>query len=484
MHYVPDNPRSVLSERARQAFDNAQNELEAARQQSTPGSTSKKTDKRIRDAEKNLQRAKQALAADLRIVEEPNTEELDRARAIAPATRSRQGRYFPSVTPDDAVVHFVWDSSPSSEHREALSALSRRVVRIGHSSSLVRCSLHDIAPDANWFPDDRDGDVVLRVVGPGQLASLEEEFARHLESEPRILPCRFQLYRRGQRVTVPPEHESMFDDDWIIFRRIAGPRLSTRSSAQIALAVRGALMSYADQPPAGILSGHADNGGPSQIPHVAFVPLPFVGHEHADGSVLGVALVMPRDTQANDRQVVFRAVARWEAAHRTEDEESPAVPLNLGTAGRLTLERLAWGVPQQVSLRPGAWSRPSRHWLSVTPVALDRNPGDLYASDPSKSAAAYQEAAGVVAAACAHVGLPRPRVEILPSATLSGTIKAKHFPPFPPDPKKTRRVKVHAFLHFEEPVCGPILLGAGRYVGLGLFRPMPEQEVSHGGAQP
>ena len=35
-----------------------------------------------------------------------------------------------------------------------------------------------------------------------------------------------------------------------------------------------------------------------------------------------------------------------------------------------------------------------------------------------------------------------------------------------------QRVLVHATLAFGAPVRGPILLSAGRYFGLGLFRPL------------
>lgn len=481
VHYVPDNPGSVFSADARRAIEDANEALEAARKETVTntGAVKKTAARRIAAAEKDLKKATQKLEADLGLVENPNAEELGRARAIAPPTRTRQGRFFPSVTVESPVVHLLWETQPPAEHREALATLSRRIVRLGHSTSFVRCSLHDEAPEPNWFPDDRNGDTVLRVVGPGQLASLDAEFARHQEFEPRILPCRFQLYRRGQRLSEHATHESVFGEDWVIFRRISGPRLAATSASQVALALRGALMSHSEQPPPRALSGHAEGGGPAQGPHVAFVPLPFVGHQHADGTILGVAMVFPRDTPEADRQTVFRAVAHWEAEHRRDGEESPAVPLKLGSAGRLDLERIAWGAPQQATLRPAVWCRASRDWLSVTPMALDRNPGELYSGDSAKASTAYREATETISAACANVGLPRPaRVEVLPSATLAGTVKARRFPPFPANPKKTRRVQVHAFLHFDDPVRGPIILGAGRYAGLGLFRPVDEREAS------
>lgn len=480
VHYVPDNPGSVFNAEARRELDEAIVVLDAARQEAAVN-TSKTGSKRVASAEKTVRRARQRVDADLRVVESPKAEELGRARAISPSTRTRQGRFFPSVTLEKPVVHLLWQTQVPPEHRKALADLARRIVRIGHSSSFVRCSVHDDGPEPNWIPDDLNGDTLLRVVGPGQLASLETEFARHRETEPRILPCRFKLYRQGEDIGAPALHHSVFGEEWLIFRRIAGPRLPATTTSQVASALRGALMSHCVQPPPLSLSGHAENGGPAQGAHVAFVPLPFVGHRHADGSILGIAAIFPRSIPESEREAVYRAVAAWEAEHRSEDEEAPPVPLNLGHAGRLELERIAWGAPQQATLHPATWCRASCSWLSVTPVALDRNPGNLYSHDPAKAAAAFREASETVATACTNIGLPRPEyVEVLPSGTLSGTIKARRFPPFPFDPKKTQRVQVHAFLRFGEPVRGPVLLGAGRYAGLGLFRPADEKEAPHG----
>ena len=63
------------------------------------------------------------------------------------------------------------------------------------------------------------------------------------------------------------------------------------------------------------------------------------------------------------------------------------------------------------------------------------------------------------------------RVEILPAAPWAVAAKAKHYPHFPEVPGRTRRVLTHVRLEFAERVRGPILLGAGRYLGLGLLRP-------------
>ena len=57
---------------------------------------------------------------------------------LLPEYRNRQPRTFPSVTPDDPRVTYVWtDATTTDEERRLLDGLLGRVVRLGHSSSLI-----------------------------------------------------------------------------------------------------------------------------------------------------------------------------------------------------------------------------------------------------------------------------------------------------------------------------------------------------------
>ncbi|MBI5517984.1 MAG: type I-U CRISPR-associated protein Cas5/Cas6 [Deltaproteobacteria bacterium] len=405
----------------------------------------------------------------------PSRTEMDRAVAILPSERGRQPRHFPSVTPDDPVVHFRWDADTPPEVRQALAALASRVVNIGHSSSIVRCQIVDETPEPNWLPDPLGG-AFLRVPATGQLGELERSFKQHQGAWPRVLPCDFVRYQnQSPGDSVMPVHESVFSDELIVLRRVGGPRLPSTRAVDIASAVRGALLKHATESRAEVLSGHATDSAPSTRAHLAVVPLPWVAHPHADGSVLGVALVLPRSASDDERSVILRALAAWETAHRQDDEDPVVVPVQLGAVGVIELERVAWGIPSQTSLRATNWCGPSRRWMTVTPIALDRNPGELHAADPRKAKAAWRAAAETVARACSDVGLDLPeRVTVLPSVTFAGSEKARAFPPFPPQEGRLRRVKVHACVEFAERVRGPLLLGAGRYLGLGLLRPAEE----------
>jgi CRISPR-associated protein Csb2 len=202
------------------------------------------------------------------------------------------------------------------------------------------------------------------------------------------------------------------------------------------------------------------------------VPLPFVASQHADGSLLGVALILPREASDESRRSLLRALARWESAQRRQDEEVPVLPILLGRAGSMLVTRVE-DLPRQQSLRSATWCEASRRWASASPIALDRNPGDLWARDQQKAGGAVAEATAGIRLACQHIGLPAPvDVTILPSPALVGAAKSRQFAPFPEGAGRVQRVLTHAAVEFAEPVTGPVLLGAGRYLGLGLMRPV------------
>jgi CRISPR-associated protein Csb2 len=392
------------------------------------------------------------------------------AMKVLPEHRIRQPRTFPSVTPADPRVTYLWpNASLSTAQREAIDRLLERLVRLGHSSSLAAARLVEEPVTPMWRPS-KSGETILRTVQVGQLHALERAYALHRETEPRVMPARFEAYTKLALREEAATPRSSFSDDWLVFRRVGGPALPMVATAGVARTLRRALMSHAAEI-SEMLSGHTPDGRPSERDHLAIVPLPFVGHQHASGALLGAALILPRDAVDGDRRAVFAAVDTWERTERREDEDTPSLPVNLGAAGVLELERIEWGAAQ-ASLRSATWCRPARVWHSVTPVALDHNPGDLRSRDPKKVASAVEEAVATIRRACNRVGLPDPvDVEVLPAPPVAGAAKVRHYPPYPEAADRTRRVLTHARLEFATPVRGPILLGAGRYLGLGLFRP-------------
>jgi CRISPR-associated protein Csb2 len=226
-----------------------------------------------------------------------------------------------------------------------------------------------------------------------------------------------------------------------------------------------------------MLSGHEANGERSTRPHLAFVPLPWVGHAHADGSVQGLALVPPRSIASTDRERLLRLLARWESVRGDPNDDYAidlGTPADFGRPIQVRFRRVE--VPSKATLNAARWCRPSRRFVTATPIALDRHPGNLRSNVARTAHKAAAEAETSVADACERIGLPRPSsVSISLAPILPGAQHVHQFSPWPPRPGKMRRARIHAEIVFSETVRGPVLVGAGRYFGLGLCLPLPEQ---------
>jgi CRISPR-associated protein Csb2 len=364
--------------------------------------------------------------------------------------RSRQERYFPAVVPADPRVYFAWPTSePTEAQRTALDALSRRVPYLGHSSSLVRVVCRREVPPRTLEPR-LAGDILLRVPSRGRLDRLETVHVLRrrdaLVQPPKGREVPYALlrgsYRRG------PHGDARV----LVFD---GARFGLEETAWVTQRYRAALLTHLGNA-AAVLTGHDADGGRARSTHLAFVPLAHIHGAHADGSIKGLAVVIPRDaddvaltTLDGAMQQVTRLVfgARGEVRLR-------ALPLDDGGDD----DRDA-SVPE--SLRFSRYARAARTWVSVTPVALGRHP------KPRKGLTEVQ----VLAADLADQGLPE-----LESVGVQSVSFVRAAPPS----REYRRGELSALRHrllrhvvltFAEPVQGPLLIGAGRYMGFGLLLP-------------
>ena len=449
-HYVPVNDPTVIGpgpNRRAEKIDQAFRVLTAA--ESTP--------KQRAAAERSIKKERDVSSV---VIGTPNQSN------PLPSARGRQARFYPSVTPTDPVVTYVWpEGDLADDDAQALDGLLARVTRLGHSSSLVTCRL-TTAPLAPSLVPNPDGTMSLRTVSSGQVQALETEYARHLGSRPRSLPASITKYSRvsdvlrDQDTTLAPNTAG----ELVVFEICAESRASRhpgpRHIVGLTTALRGALMHYAMDLPE-VLSGHREDGSATTRPHVAFVALPDVGYEHARGDVLGVAVLLPRQIESSERRAVLAAIGRWEA-------QSPGGQTLTTEGGH------CWAVsrvthPALVGLRDGTWSRSSTTWASATPVALPWRGGRA-----RRGQAELDLADEWVVRACAHVGLPEPvSATATVAPVLAGTLPASRYPAFRQGGSARRLA--HVTLVFDRPVRGPFLLGSGRFRGLGLMRPVWER---------
>ena len=274
----------------------------------------------------------------------------------------------------------------------------------------------------------------------------------------RPTPGKWQGYARPRASPSPVTSLSIFDPH-IVVLGIRGRRVSLPATLKLTAALRDLLMRECSlQPPPEWFSGHLPDGQPSVMPHLAIAPLPFVGARHADGRIMGLALILPRALAPGDAGNILEPILHDPGTglpreHRLFDGQWFECTVELDTRER-----------PPASLRPHNWTRPSRTWASATPVVLNRH---FDGKDR------WERAAESVKDACQHIELPRPREVLLqPVSLVEGVPHAREFPQLTRKRDNGRQSHAHAVLVFDEPVTGPVLLGAGRFRGYGLYRPM------------
>jgi CRISPR-associated protein Csb2 len=381
---------------------------------------------------------------------------------VLPSERKRDKRHFPAVIPESDTVYLIWpEVELLAEHRAALERLCAKVGYIGDTSSLVQMWVEDNPPPPTLVPAEPSRFTQrLRVFRT--LAELEADYRRDSEAgEYRPRSFKWGYYREPEEEK-PPAPSPHFGE-LLILRRTAGPTLDITDTLWLTKTLRDAAISLWDQrlgpPVPEWLSGHAPDGQSSKREngHLAFAALPNVGHEHADGELKGIALAVPQDVTKAEQDSLMDALFPWDG----ETGEIQPLQLRLGRLGVWRLEPESSAFPRMVTLRKSVWLGPAERWASVTPIVLDRYPKK-----------GEGEAEEMVAAACRRIGLPRPReVVLMPGSLFIGAPPARRFPTLPKKFGKTLDQHTHALLIFDEPVRGPVLLGAGRYRGYGLCRP-------------
>lgn len=408
-----------------------------------------------------------------RLTESPTSKNIKEGVELLPEHRPRKARVFPTAVPESDCVYFTWMESPEEMLKVALAELCRNVSRLGHSSSLATVWVAEHVDETGrhtLVPSDKKWEFKLRAPSRGRLHLLEQSYSARL----RPTLATYQGYATLERET-PTVSGSCFEPALIVLesrreRNRVPLRLGLPDTLRVTQALRNTLMKRSSQPVPELLSGHRLDGNPSQEPHVSVVPLAYVGHRYADGHLLGLGLVLPK---TDDHTFVSSLLA-------------DPLKLTLGPLGVWELQAKVtdWSVE---SLRSRTWSGPpygSRVWSTVTPVVLERY---LKTKLPkSRATPEYRtawkrrerEMKENIARSCEYIGLPKPRkINILQHSLFRGAPSNRAFPTL----KRKRRPSfhVHACLQFDEPVRGPIVLGAGRYQGYRFFRPLfthPEEE--------
>ncbi|MCA1278263.1 type I-U CRISPR-associated protein Csb2 [Saccharopolyspora sp. 7B] len=215
-----------------------------------------------------------------------------------------------------------------------------------------------------------------------------------------------------------------------------GISIAPRRAGKIGALLRQAVMSRMPDPLPPEVSGHdADH-----LQHVAYLPLLDAGRPAATGQITGVGVSVPAGSP--DLATLLRDVLRARNFHLRLSRTS------------LPLQEPARNDPV---LEPSRWTASSLRWSTVTPIVFDRFPGRGGEN-------------AELARACVHMGLPEPsRIATARDPFLPGAADLARRDLARQEPRP--RPYTHATIEFPIAVTGPLLLGAQRYLGMGLLKP-------------
>jgi|APHM01.1.fsa_nt_gi CRISPR-associated protein, GSU0054 family len=365
-------------------------------------------------------------------------------------TSSNKERTFPTVIPDGS-MHFIWDGTPGDETAVAINRLANSVPYFGDSSSLIHAQFEQAPPDPNYVPAQTGaGEEELRVVGAGRLAELEHAY----ETGQRPDPAKTVSYTTSLTPTTNADTQTSgfgTEQDLIILRIVDGPTPALEVSYDLITALRKALLAIIDDPVPSWISGHSKNNSDSDQPHIALLPLANIGHGWADGSVLGVGIAIPRHVSENNKVILYDAIQQLR-------------PITVGSRGEVELQRVASPVKESLNRTP--YTRESSLWTTVTPYVYERYPD----TDDERDQ--------MIAQSCEYIGLPHPsRVHVIEDdvSPIAGVANAD-------DVRLTRTrfsnsPRRHIILRFDEPIRGPVSIGRGRFVGIGLMRALKQGDT-------
>jgi CRISPR-associated protein Csb2 len=373
---------------------------------------------------------------------------------------------------DGDTVHYLWeihdDEWPDSElHARILCREARCLLALGWGidqtvgdGRIVTAAETNALQGNHWRPSTSDHTSGRRWQVPcdGSLNDLErahQSFLERIQNRQYRPPIGLQRYRTVTYVTdtvLPRRFSARFElPDGVAFR--------PEDTARVAAMLRSLICrpehrdDFRDQfgdDTESYLAGHIRPGTPTP-PRFSYLPLPTIGHEHADGMVRRLLIAEPYGGSG--------AHARW-AERRLRGQ---VLRDETGNERGILLDPWRPGSPAMIDRYVGE----HRIWTSVTPVVLPgyddfRGISDSRDPRPTKAERLFLKAlqqAGIPVMAVSDVtlrkapfwaGAQHPRLYYRPNY-LQGY------------------ATWHAHVVFRQPVGGPLALGAGRHCGLGLF---------------
>jgi len=380
---------------------------------------------------------------------------------------------------------FAWPFDGDQDHATVICDLAGQLFQLGRGVDMA-CATGEVlgAWDeaesrlsdhgrAVWRQSAGATGTILACPQRGSLKSLEDRFAESAN--------RFEHFQQGRKRGVlfrqPPKpqfrqvaYDSPASERLFEIRSSAGfaaqqltdiVRLTTRIRDLAVDRLRQSAWRADDPNRVGLIEkvfigrGATDADKPQRI---RITPLPSIGHVCADRAIRRVLVSVPPDCPISAEDVHW-AFSGLVLEH---DPGSGEILAELVPADELAMAS-HYGLGD---------ARQSLLWRSVTPLALPasrdrgRQTGSKRAANEAKAIAAVQQALRH-----ADIRIPATAIAVQREPFDERGQRAERFTCLP---RFAADRLWHAQIQFENPVKGPLIVGDGRYMGLGLMAPVPE----------
>jgi CRISPR-associated protein Csb2 len=346
----------------------------------------------------------------------------------------------------DSTVRFFWSVKDANSTLDHICEIARHIHHLGlgidmvvGNGRVIDDSQKKRLPGINYIPIKGKG---WRVPVEG---SLEEIMRRYRQQTNAMPPSQYDevTYVREEAVRRPPMNAfALVNEEGDYCRFDSTDAMVIAAELRHVAHTRAKQLRFDAAFTEGYVCGHA-NGSHEKDDRFAYIPIPTLAPAGRDNDIRRVMLIQGRE---NSRAASL--VRRLSGA---------------SVAGKARLRPIDNPDSDGVLRK---YMEASTRWATVTPIVL---PGHLNGRGLAR------RQTKLVLKSLAHAGIMTPVSEIhlqpdplFPGAERAGRYRVPEY--------LSQFTKTHVLITFSEPVVGPLVLGAGRYVGLGLMAGLDEHE--------
>jgi CRISPR-associated protein Csb2 len=339
----------------------------------------------------------------------------------------------------DATIRFLWSAKDASSPLDRICELARHVHHLGlgidmvvGNGRVIDESQKNRLPGITYVPVRGKG---WRVPVEGSLEELMDRYQQQMKAMPLNQYDEVTYVREAGTRHSPMHAFALVNEDGDYCRFDCTDAMVVAAELRHAAHTRAKQLRFDAAFTEGYVCGHA-NSSHDKDDRFAYIPVPTLAPAGRDNDIRRVMLIQGR---ANNK------------AH--------SLVRRLGGASLSGKARLR---PIDNPDKDGVikkYTEAAERWATVTPIVL---PGHLNGRGLAR------RQSKLVLKSLAHAGIMTPVAEIhlqadpiFPGAERLGRYRV---------PEYLRQfTKTHAIITFCEPVVGPVVIGAGRYIGLGLM---------------